>query len=97
MKVGLITIDEVIHAGIPLWTGSQTNNQNTYLQKSYQWWTMSPAGFNYHDARAWYVFSRGYADDYAVNGSRGVRPVINLKADAMATGTGASGDPYIIQ
>ena len=96
MKVGLITIDEVIHAGIPLDTGSQTNNTNTYLQKSYYWWTMSPAGF-YNFARAWSVRSDGSANYYYVSDLNGVRPVINLNADALADGTGTSGDPYVIK
>ena len=93
MKVGLITVDEVIHAGIPLYTGSQTN---TYLQKDYEWWTMSPAGF-YNDAYAWYVDCDGNASDIYVDDDYGVRPVINLKADVLATGGGTSLHPYEIQ
>ena len=31
-----------------------------------------------------------------VSGSLGIRPVINLKADTLFTGTGTSTDPYVV-
>ena len=94
MKVGLITADEVIHAGIPL--RDNGTNTNTYLQKSYSWWTMSPAGFD-NFVRAWDVGNYGYAYGGNVHVRGGVRLVINLNVDALAEGTGTSGDPYVIK
>ena len=104
MKVGLIIVDEVIHAGMPLYVDENIDyeadypeNTNTYLQKSYEWWTMSPAGFDGYDAYVWKVGNDGFAMRVSVGIPFSVRPVINLNADVLATGKGTSDEPYEIQ
>ena len=91
--VGLITADEVIYGGLPR-NGSITNN---YLYTGQYYWTLSP----------WYFFGSGYACVFFVNsygylnwgsvdGTGGVRPVINLKADVSLSGSGTASDPYVV-
>lgn len=62
---------------------------------------MSPAGwyaaYNYLDSSYSYVFvvcRSGTIDDFPYSSGTGVRPVINLKANAIKYGTGTSSDPY---
>ncbi len=93
-KVGLITYDEVIHAG----GYYQKANSSYYLYNgSYSTWTMSPAGFASTDAYVWYINATGYVRLNYVSTSISLRPVINLKSDVLATGTGTTSDPYVIQ
>ena len=59
---------------------------------------MSPAGaFNGNAALAWSVSPAGYINYFSVDSGRVVRPVISLKAGMLATGSGTSDDPYLIQ
>jgi len=97
-KVGLITYDEVIYAG-----GYPTlANRNYYLyngnESATSMWTMTPAaGVGWENLPcAWVVGSDGtiYTDSVYYDGS--VRPVINLKSDVLATGSGTTSDPYFI-
>ena len=57
---------------------------------------MSPGGVLYNHAVAWGVESGGYIYSVVLN-SGVVRPVISLKAGLLATGSGTSDDPYLIQ
>ena len=93
-KVGLITIDEVLFAG-----GVIGSNSNFYLKNGSAYCMMSPAGFyTYNDyARAWGVVSAGRIGDFHVASNYGVRPVINLSADTLVTGSGTSSDPYVVK
>ena len=91
--IGLITADEVAYAG----GVNGLTNQSYYLYNNQNYWTMSP-----------YWYYRGYAWVFNVNSDGtligisnvtneyGVRPVINLKADTLFTGTGTSTDPYVV-
>ncbi|MBE6150465.1 MAG: prepilin-type N-terminal cleavage/methylation domain-containing protein [Firmicutes bacterium] len=93
-KVGLITYDEVIHAGG--YYGKP--NSNYYLYNgSYSIWTMSPAGFTSTYARVWYVDYPGRVYNYYVTNTNSLRPVINLSTGALATGSGTSADPYVVK
>ena len=96
-NIGLITIDEVLLAGGHL----ETEEENYYLYKDYAWWTISPAGVYDIDgfgACAWYVEEYGDIWSSYVNTDYfRLRPVINLKANVPATGTGTELDPYLIQ
>ena len=90
--IGLITADEVAFAG-GVWA---TNNTSYYLYTGSSYWTMSPyyfsdAGF----ANMVYVYLNGNLTNYSVNNVPGVRPVINLKADTLFTGSGTISDPFI--
>ena len=93
--VGLITADEVLYAG-GIW-GSE--NTSYYLYTQYSYYTMTPTYYlsSYSMSDVFYINTMGNLDyNYGVYGVRGVRPVINLKADTLFTGTGTSTDPYIV-
>lgn len=93
--VGLITIDEVAHAGGK--NGSM--NYKYYLYTGATYWTLSPSYFSSYNACAlvWYVNSNGYLNANSTAAGFGVRPVINLKSDVLySNGTGTEEDPYII-
>ena len=90
--IGLISADEVAYAGGVVGTA----NQSYYLYTGQYYWTMSPYIYPY--AYVFLVTYDGSFDGYGnVNGERGVRPVINLKANVqISTGSGTSSDPYVI-
>jgi len=95
-KVGLISYDEIMFAGGYL----GKSNSNYYLYDgSYPIWSMSPDGLV--DERYSVVWGIN-KDGNLVNASTSTdnvyyKPVINLKSDVLATGTGTSSDPYVIQ
>ena len=93
-KVGLITIDEVLFAG-----GVIGRSSNFYLKNGSIYWMMSSAGFGtvYSYAYAWYVDSDGTTYSDIVSNSSGVRPVLNLSADTLASGSGTESDPYVVK
>ena len=94
-KVGLLTYDEAVHAG-----NYPNKVSDSYITNSNYWyWLMSPAGANASNrASAWRVRTDGYVDGSYVDANRlVVRPVISLKADILATGSGTADDPYLIQ
>ena len=92
--IGLITADEVSFAGGVY----GTNNQSYYLYTGQAYWTKSPNRFSSSDSRArvFYVASDGQLNSTNVGSTRGVRPVINLKADILLSGSGTSNDPYTV-
>ena len=95
-SVGLLTYDELIYAGGYV----RTNNISYYLNNSTQFWTMSPAGFNTKYSGVGTVWATHTGEDinnYGVADRNYIRPVINLKANTQATGSGTSTDPYVIQ
>ena len=95
-KVGLVTYDETIYAGG--WYDVAGLSYPYYLNSGNLYWTMSPAGF--HDSNraiAWRVNSIGITNDYFVNYTFGVRPVLILSADTLVSGSGTSSDPYIVK
>ena len=92
-NVGLITYDEVVYAGgYPL-----ENNTTYYLYNNKNFWTMGPSGFDSTYARVWRVYNTGAINTHNVNGTDIINPVINLKADTVATGSGTSSDPFIVK
>ena len=92
-KIGLLTIDEAVHAGNYPGKGSSSYITNS----NYNYLLMSPAGADRHSAYAWVVFSIGDVSYSGVGGSNVVRPVISLKAGLLATGTGTADDPYVVE
>ena len=90
-KVGLLTYDEAVHAG-----NYSNKGSHSYITNGYYYWLMSPGGANNSYAFAWNVNNAG-----SINGRNVsllvVRPVISLKAGILATGSGTSDDPYVIQ
>lgn len=92
-KVGLISYDEVVHAGG--YYGSSNSEFFLYTDK-YDIWTMSPTGINSTGAGVWFVKAGGTVYDTYVTKSRGLSPVINLSSDVVATGIGTDKNPYVI-
>lgn len=95
--IGLITADEVVMAG-----GSwNSENSSYYLYNNKYYWTMSPYYFDpsypYPCSHVFLVYSSGLLNDYIVDSTRGVRPVINLSRDVVIkSGNGTSSTPYEI-
>ena len=94
-NIGLLTYDEVVYAG----GYSYSNNMNYYLNNfSVSWWIMSSAGFSSSSGSfIWLISQSGdirrnnpHATSYTL------RPVLNLNADTLVTGTGTSSDPYVV-
>ena len=92
LPIGLITADEASFAG-GLGYG---NNQSFYLNNNLTYWTMTPFWY-YSKQSASFGISEGVITfDRVASQPYGVRPVINLKADTLFTGTGTSTDPYVV-
>ena len=92
-EVGLITADEVAFAGGVY----GTSNDSYYLYNNIDFWTMTPYSLNSLGYAGVFSISGGHQlTNSTVSGSLGIRPVINLKADTLFTGTGTSTDPYVV-
>ena len=91
-KVGLLTYDEAVHAG-----NYPVKSSASYITNGYGYWLMNPSGFYYSYAVAWDVDVAGGIYNDSVNTSRVVFPVISLKAGLLATGTGTTDDPYVVE
>ena len=89
IPIGLITADEAAFAGLMV----GTSNKNNYLYNATAYWTMTPNRYSSDYAVVYIVYGDNLADS-DVGTKRGARPVINLKADTLFTGTGTSTDPY---
>ena len=94
-KVGLVTYDEIIYAGG--WYYVSGLSYPYYLNSGNLYWTMSPAGFNDFYAFAWLVDSDGHTGRNGVHSTYGIRPVLNLSADTLVSGSGTESDPYIVK
>ena len=82
-SIGLLTADEYVLAG----------SGNSYLAVGTHYWTMSPDYYN-SIAYVFFVTVNDYIGYNPVQGTHGVRPVINLRADVQLTGSGTTSDPY---
>ena len=91
--VGLLSMDEMVLTG-----GWSTSNRGYYLYFGQYWWASSPNDFNGDGAYVRHGTPNGSAGyELDVSGSLyGVRPVFNLKAEALAQGSGTASDPYHI-
>lgn len=88
--IGLLTTDEVVLTG-----GWNDANSNYYLYTGQSWWSISPGYFNNSLANGRHVYWNGSAYNYYVLGdSYGVRPVLNLKPEALKYGDGTANNPY---
>lgn len=95
-SIGLLTIDEVIYAGANI----KDNNTGFYLynKDSGSFWTMSSARFKNNNYYPFIISDSGkLVYDNAATLNRGVRPVINLKAEVTSTGDGTESNPYVIE
>ncbi len=90
--IGLITADEAALAG-----GRNDKNRGYYLYSGSWYWDSSLHDFSSYGARVMHVDSDGHALGASpVDGTGGVRPVFNLKAEVLAQGSGTATDPYRI-
>ena len=90
--IGLLSTDEIVLAD-----GWNKENSGYYLYSGQSWWTFSSNLFNGSFAHVRYVHLNGIADYYSgVNNLIGVRPVLNLKPEVLAQGSGTASDPYRI-
>ncbi len=80
-KVGLISLDEY----------NLASGTNSYLDIEQWQWTITP----YSDVYLWNIYNSGNASRLTPNGSYGVRPVVNIKSDAIITsGNGTIGQTW---
>ena len=92
--VGMITAEEMAYAGAVIW---QTNT-SYYLYNGVHNWSFSPYDFYSWGAGGFYLRSSGDFSGTVVTGSLGGRPVVSLKQGiAVASGSGTSSSPYVIQ
>ena len=87
--IGLITADEVALAG------GSSFNLNYYLYLGLNYWTLTPDLFQASNAKESEVDTSGFvrgSDD--VFQSKIIRPVINIKPEALKLGDGSMNDPY---
>ena len=89
--VGLITADEVAMAG-----GSYSN-KNYYLYSGSNYWTMSSRDFHNNSAAEIYVSAYGGVANSTYYSTCYVRPVINIKPEALKLGDGSMNDPYRVE
>ena len=106
-NIGLLTYDEVVYAGGYY---NQSNN-NYYLIKgltsgNYKYfWTMSPNCFKSSTSNSVYdvniIFNGNYlgllGSGSITNSPYLLRPILILKADTQALGTGTSSDPFVVK
>ena len=86
--VGLITKDE--------YELSMLNN-NSFLDSSDSYWTMTPAYFNGSDAFV-YSINKKVLTPQKVNTESGIRPIITIDKDIkIIRGSGSEDDPYILR
>ena len=94
LKVGLITYDEVVHAGSYIFK----TNKDVYLASNdISEWTMSPCGMLYEQITMWYDFSGSNTVLGRIDAVYPYRPVINLNANVMAYGDGTRTKMYKIK
>ena len=91
-NIGLITTDEIIYAGGHF---KETKN-NYYLYNRIYTWTMSPAK-NSGNHYLWAIDPSGVVYIESIGNTLILRPVINLKSDTQASGTGTSSDPFVVE
>ena len=105
--IGLMTADEITHAGGYKYTRLASpyawyylNSAGGSITESTYWWSLSPRDWSYGRSHVWHVggsYSPGILDSDDVNYSCGVRPVISIKSDALwSSGNGSSSSPYEI-
>lgn len=102
--IATITADEVMLAGSSggMFDGkwNMTKESASYLDIGKEYWTMTPAGFfapyrvTSLVSGVFCVGTSGSLDDYWVYQLQGIRPVINLRSDAIKSGNGEVNTPY---
>ena len=103
-KIGLLTVDEMVLAGLALSPMYRNNNYDVNSVTSYlrsnaisnRYWALSPIDF-YSSALIWRTNGYGWLAAVGADGSYALRPSIALKSDTtISGGTGTSTDSFII-
>ena len=96
LKIGLLSADEAIHAGLLL----NTENKNNYLynEEIKDWWLLTPALMEKNKFYPFIVKNDG-SINYNIDSKqqKTVRPVINITPYVSVTGVGTKDDPYMIE
>ncbi len=104
-KIGLLTADEMVLAGIAPVPVYINNNYDQNLVTSYlrsnatiDWyWTLSPFDFDGEAAEVWFSVDVGSLDDDWVEASFALRPIVSLKsATTISGGNGTASSPFVI-
>ena len=103
-KIGLLTVDEMILAGMATYLVYFNNNYDQNSLTSYlisnandYYWTLSPSDFSGVGAFVWYSGGDGRLDGGHVVRSHALRPVVSLKsATAISGGNGTSSSPFVV-
>ncbi|MCI6764146.1 hypothetical protein MSH26_04755, partial [bacterium] len=105
-KIGLLTVDEMVLAGMATISVGINNNYDQNLVTSYlrsnandYYWTLSPLYFDGYDAYVWSYGWDGFLvdDDAQVDGSSALRPIVSLKsATTISGGNGTASSPFVI-
>ena len=93
-KVALPTVDDILLAGGKVY-GSSIGSTDIYLGDDMWFWTMSAMGFSGAQPAWWMALSNGL-DYQSISSTAPLRPIINLKSNVKATGTGTKTDPFVI-
>ena len=92
--VGLITADELAHAGSLFYN----YNFQVYTHSGYDYWTLSPADFSGGLSYSSYLGSDSFFGRVTSTNDFGARSVVSLNSTALvSTGSGTLADPYIIE
>ena len=103
-KIGLLTVDEMVLAGMATPASDRNNNYDensltSYLRSNanYYYWTLSPFAFLGGGAHVWGSFGDGLLGGGSVGYSIALRPVVSLKATTtISGGTGTASSPFVI-
>ncbi len=100
--VGLISLDEVILAGVNTYYSNPSDYQDTtnYLYTNSGYWTLSSIAYYSSGGSVVGCFgSNGVINTCYVDDSIGVRPVISLKSETTIepTGEGTTTNPYVVK
>ena len=103
-KIGLLTVDEIVLAGMATGPVGINNNYDensvtSYLRSNanYYYWTLSPYVFYFDVALVWRSDGVGRLNADYVGYSGALRPVVSLKATTtISGGTGTASSPFVI-
>ena len=103
-KIGLLTVDEMVLAGLALSPMYRNNNYDVNSVTSYlrsnaisnRYWALSPIDF-YSSALIWRTNGYGWLAAVGASGSYALRPSIALKSDTtISGGYGTASSPFVI-
>ena len=96
LKIGLLSIDEAIYAGLML----NTENKNNYLynESIKDWWLLTPAIVENNKYYPFIIKNNGSINyDVDSKAAKTLRPVINITPYVTITGDGSKDNPYMIE